>query len=1011
MPDEKKEARDMKDWEEVWDEATVADADELPQLPPDCVELPMIPLRGMVIFPHSVIHLDVGRPKSIQALDEAMLMGREIFFAMQKEVQVDEPNPDDVYAVGTVGEVRQVLKLPGGTVRLMIVGLCRATLEYYSQLEPYAVAVVKEHYDPERATLKQEAMKRRLRDAFAAYAGINRKYPPEAPNHVKSLEAAGELADTVASYLFLPLAERQRLLETFSLTKRMEMLLEIIAKETEILDLERKIGNRVHSQIDKNQKEYYLREQLRAISHELGDGEDRGVEIDEFRARMEGRDLPDYVVERLEKEFSRLRHMPTMTAEANVVENYIDWVLDMPWGIYTEDSLDLAAAERILNEDHYGLTKVKERILEFLAVRQLTDSLKGPILCLVGPPGVGKTSLAASIAKALGRKYVRLSLGGVHDEAEIRGHRRTYIGSQPGRIMQYMKNAGSSNPLFLLDEIDKMASDFRGDPTSAMLEVLDPAQNSTFSDHYLEMPYDLSKVLFITTANVEQDIPEPLWDRMEIVRLDSYTEDEKLEIAVRHLLPRQLKEHGLNKNQLTVGRPALLEIIRNYTREAGVRSLERRLAKLCRKTVKGIVAGQFQKLKIGKANLREYLGEPDYHYDRVDKADQVGVVNGLAWTAAGGDTLTIEAQLLPGKGNLLLTGQLGDVMKESAQAGWTYLRSLAVEDKSLKVPEDVSNIDIHIHVPEGAIPKDGPSAGITMACALASVFSRRPVRHDVAMTGEITLRGRVLPIGGLKEKTIAAHRAGVKTVIIPEGNRKDLAELPKVVRDNLEFICVENLAEVLRVALAGPKTEPTPDSKPEQKTEPENAPEAKAAPVKRRGRPKKQQPKPEPAFTDETGEAVEDVKAVETSDVPEAAEVPEAPKKRRGRPKRVKAAIENTIENTAESTVENITENTPENLSDNIENIIEDKPAIISENVVENAVEDAAPEEAPAAEEAVEAPEAPKKRRGRPKKADKPVADKETASIAEEPKKRRGRPKKTEAAPENLPDNKDEENN
>ena len=771
-------------------------------LPPGCEEYPMIPLRGMMIFPYSAVHLDVGRAKSIQALDEAMLTGREIFFTMQKEVDSDEPAPEDLHEVGTVASIKQVLKLPGGTVRLLIAGLCRARLEYYSQLEPYAVAVVREQPDVEgqdkKTRLQVEALKRRLREAFVSFAALNKKYPPEAANHINGLENPGELADTVASYLFLPLEERQKLLETFDIIERMELLLGIIAKETEILELERKIGNRVHNQIDKNQKEYYLREQLRAINRELGDGEDRTSEIEDFRQRMEGRDLPEYVLERLEKEFGRLRHMPSMTAEANVVENYIDWVLDMPWGEFTEDNLDLAEAERVLNEDHFGLKKVKERILEFLAVRQMTNSLKGPILCLVGPPGVGKTSLAASIARALGRKYVRLSLGGVHDEAEIRGHRRTYIGSQPGRIMQYLKNAGTSNPLFLLDEIDKMASDFRGDPASAMLEVLDPAQNNTFSDHYLEMPFDLSQVLFITTANVEQDIPEPLWDRMEIVRLDSYTEDEKMQIAVRHLQPRQLAEHGLKKSQLKLSENALLTIIRTYTREAGVRGLERQLAKICRKVVKGIVGGKWEKLSVSQRNLKELLGEPSYHYDLIDKEDQIGVVNGLAWTAAGGDTLTVEAQLLPGKGNLLLTGQLGDVMKESAQAGWTYLRSIG---EQYDVPEDIGNLDVHIHVPEGAIPKDGPSAGVTMACALASAFSGRPVRRSVAMTGEITLRGRVLPIGGLKEKSIAALRAGVKTVVIPKGNKRDLAELPEVVRDNLKFICAETLQDVLQVAL------------------------------------------------------------------------------------------------------------------------------------------------------------------------------------------------------------------
>lgn len=768
------------------------------ELPPGCVEMPMIPLRGMLVFPHALVHLDVGRERSIQALDEAMVTGRELFVAMQKDVQVEDPGPEDIYEVGTVAEIKQVLKLPGGTVRLLVAGLHRASLQYYSQLAPYAVAVVQEQPDSRGNDPLAEALKRRLQEAFANFAALNKKYPPEAVARVNAIENAGEAADTVAGNLFLQLAERQKVLETFDLQQRIELLLEIIVKETEILELERKIGNRVHSQIDRNQKEYYLREQLRAINRELGEAEDRSGEIEEYRDRMAKLDLPDFVVERLEKEFTRLKHMPPLTAEASVLENYIDWVLDIPWRVCTEDNHDLAAAEQILNDDHFGLQKVKERILEYLAVRQHSGSLKGPILCLVGPPGVGKTSLAVSIARALGRKYVRVSLGGVHDEAEIRGHRRTYIGSQPGRIMQYIKNSGVANPLFLLDEIDKMASDFRGDPASAMLEVLDPAQNSTFSDHYLELPYDLSRVLFITTANVEQDIPEPLWDRMEIVRLDSYTEDEKYQIAVRHLLPRQRQEHGLTARQLTVSSGALLEIIRSYTREAGVRSLERQLAKLCRKAVKGIVSGDWEKLSVSRRNLKDLLGEPDYHYDLVDKKDRVGVVNGLAWTAAGGDTLTVEAQLLPGKGSLTLTGQLGDVMKESAQTGWTYLRSIG---EKFNVPEDVSKLDIHIHVPEGAIPKDGPSAGITMATALASAFSGRPVKHDVAMTGEITLTGRVLPIGGLKEKTIAAHRAGVKTVIIPKENKRDLPELPQVVRDNLRFVTAETLQDVLNEAL------------------------------------------------------------------------------------------------------------------------------------------------------------------------------------------------------------------
>lgn len=768
-------------------------------LPPGCEELPVIPLRGVLVMPHSLVHMDVGREKSVRTLDEAMLTGREIFLPMQKSVETENPDIDDVYAVGTICEIRQALRLPGGTVRILVNGICRGRLQHFSQVEPYMMAVVE---DIQMTTLlkptMQEALMRRLRDAFINYATLFKKFGPDVAARIETIQDAGELADVIAYYMPLQPEIKQKVLETYDITARYELLLALITKEAEILELEKKIGNRVHEQIDQNQKEYYLREQLRAINKELGDNEDRSGQIEEYRQRMDELQLPEFVVSRLEKELSRLRHMPPLAAEASVVENYIDWVLDIPWNKYTTDNDDLQAAADVLDADHYGLEKVKERILEYLAVRQMTNSLKGPILCLVGPPGVGKTSLAKSIARALGREYVRLSLGGVRDEAEIRGHRRTYIGSQPGRIMQYIKNAGTCNPLFLLDEIDKMASDFRGDPASAMLEVLDPAQNNAFCDHYLEIPYDLSQVMFITTANVEQNIPEPLWDRMEIVRLDSYTEDEKYQIAVRHLLPRQRKEHGLSAKQMTISESALLEIIRNYTREAGVRSLERCIAKLCRKTVKGIVSGKCESVRVSCRNLKELLGEPDYHYDMVDKTDQVGVVNGLAWTAAGGDTLTIEAQLLPGKGNLILTGQLGDVMKESAQAGWTYLRSIGSE---YKVPEDISNLDIHIHVPEGAIPKDGPSAGITMATALASLFSGRAVRHDVAMTGEITLRGRVLPIGGLKEKAIAAHRAGVKTVIIPKENKRDLAEMPKVVTDNVKFVCVSTLQEVLSIAL------------------------------------------------------------------------------------------------------------------------------------------------------------------------------------------------------------------
>ncbi len=763
--------------------------------------IPMIPLRGVMVFPHSVVHLDVGREKSINALDEAMLEDREIFLTMQKDIQTDDPGEGDVYTIGTVAEIKQVLKLPGGTVRLMAEGICRGVIQQYIQADPFAVVKIEEQMDdPSLADdVKIQALMRNLVTSFEQYANLNKKIAPEVVVSVSSVEDPGKLADLVASHLYLPLTERQKVLETADIEARIQLLLETIVKETEILELERKISNRVRTQIEKNQKEYYLREQIRAIQKELGEADDRNSEIDEIRQRMKDRKLPEAVTEKIEKELDRLKIMPPMVAEASVIHNYIDWLLDLPWEIETEDNKDIIQAEQILNDDHYGLEKIKERIIEYLAVKQQTDTLKGPILCFVGPPGVGKTSLASSIARSLGRNFIRISLGGVRDEAEIRGHRRTYIGSMPGRIIQSMKSAKSNNPLFLLDEIDKLANDFRGDPASALLEVLDPAQNNTFSDHYLEVPYDLSKVMFVTTANVEQNIPEPLWDRMEIIRLAGYTEEEKLQIAIRHLLPKQMKEHGLDKKQLTVSENAVRDVIRNYTREAGVRSLERALAKICRKAVRDIVAKKSKQVKVTSQNISYFLGPIVYRYDVIDKKDYIGAVTGLAWTSVGGDTLTIEAQTLPGKGQLLLTGQLGAVMKESARTGWTYLRSIADE---LGIPDNINETtDIHIHVPEGAIPKDGPSAGITMATALASIFTNRRVRHDVAMTGEITLRGRVLPIGGVKEKVLAAHRCGITTIILPMDNKKDIEDIPANVRRKLEFHLVENLKEVLDIAL------------------------------------------------------------------------------------------------------------------------------------------------------------------------------------------------------------------
>jgi ATP-dependent Lon protease len=616
---------------------------------------------------------------------------------------------------------------------------------------------------------------------------------------VITLEEPGRLADVVASHLNLKLSDRQNILEAISVKERLEKLCGILAKEMEILELERKINLRVRKQMEKTQKEYYLREQLKAIQKELGDKEDRAAEADELRDKIKKAKLPKEVNERALRELDRLEKMPPMVAEAMVVRNYLEWLLDLPWNKETKDRLDINVAENILNEDHYGLEKVKERIIEYLAIRQLAKKMKGPILCFVGPPGVGKTSLAKSIARALERKFIRMSLGGVRDEAEIRGHRRTYVGSMPGRIVQNIKLAGSKNPVFLLDEIDKMSSDFRGDPASALLEVLDPEQNSTFSDHYIEAPFDLSKVMFITTANVQYNIPRPLLDRMEIINISGYTEEEKLNIAQKYLLPKQIKEHGLKENQINVSENAIRAIIREYTREAGVRDLERNIAALCRKVARDIVAKKSTGSKITAQNISQYLGIPKYRFGLAEKENQIGVVTGLAWTEVGGEVLTVEVQSHKGKGRITLTGQLGDVMKESAQAGFTYIRSIA--DK-LGISEDFyENTDIHVHVPEGAIPKDGPSAGITMATAIASELSRRKVRRDVAMTGEITLRGRVLPVGGIKEKVLAAHRAGCKTIILPAENKKDLEDIPANVSRKLKFILVDSMEQVLPVAL------------------------------------------------------------------------------------------------------------------------------------------------------------------------------------------------------------------
>lgn len=761
--------------------------------------LPLLPLRGVIVFPYTVIHLDVGRERSISAIEEAMIQDRIIFLAMQKEAQDDDPSEEDIYTTGTIAEIKQLLKLPGGTIRILVEGTGRGKILNYISHDPYLKVEVEEAKEPMETSSEIEALMRYLIDEFETYVKMSKKIPPETVVAVVSLEEPGRLADVVASHLNLKLTDKQAVLEAVDIKKRINILCDILSKEKEILELERKINLRVRKQMEKSQKEYYLREQMKAIQKELGEKDERAAEVEELRKKIEETKLPKEIRSRALKELERLEKMPPMVAEATVVRNYLDWLLALPWHKQTRDRLDIKVAEGILDEDHYGLKEVKDRILEYLAIRKLAKKMKGPIICFVGPPGVGKTSLAKSIARALQRQFVRISLGGTRDEAEIRGHRRTYVGALPGRIIQGMKQAGTKNPVFLLDEIDKLSSDFRGDPASALLEVLDPEQNHMFSDHYIEAPFDLSKVMFITTANIEHAIPRPLLDRMEVIRLPGYTEEEKLNIAVQYLLPKQIKEHGLKKQQLEVSENAVRRIIREYTREAGVRNLERQLASICRKTARDIVSGKTKAVKISANNIDNYLGIPRYRHTEALQAEMVGVANGLAWTETGGEVLNVEVSVLRGKGNLTLTGKLGDVMKESAYAGFSYIRSRIAE---FNLEEDFhEKHDLHIHVPEGAIPKDGPSAGITMTTAMASALMKVPVRSDLAMTGEITLRGRILPVGGIKEKVLAAHRAEIKTVILPKDNEKNLEDIPANVRRKLEIKLVEHMDEVLKEAL------------------------------------------------------------------------------------------------------------------------------------------------------------------------------------------------------------------
>lgn len=768
--------------------------------------LPLLPIRDTVYFPHMIFPLLVGREKSVRAVDEAIAHERQIVLVAQKHINIEDPDPDDLYTVGILAEIMQILRVPDGTVRVMLEGIERVKILRYIQDAPCFKVVALPLPTDERKDLEIEALMRGVANQFEQIVHIGRNIAPEALINAVNTDEPGRLADTITPYLQqLRTDVKQEILETLDVRERLEKLSVVLKKEAEILEIQRNIRNRVEKEMGDTQREFILREQLKAIQQELGERDERGSEIEEHREKIKAAGMPQMVEERALKEVDRLEKMPYAAPEGVVIRTYLDWLTSLPWSKSTEDHVDIDEAAAVLDEDHYGLKKVKERIIEFLAVRQLKGSaMKGPILCFVGPPGVGKTSIGKSIARALGRKFVRISLGGVRDEAEIRGHRRTYIGSLPGRIIQGIKQAGSRNPVFMLDEIDKLGMDFRGDPSSALLEALDPEQNSEFSDHYLEVPFNLRDVMFVTTANLLDPIPSALRDRMEVISFPGYTEDEKRAIAQQFLVPKQREEHGLKEEHLVITEAALRRIIREYTREAGVRNLEREIAALCRKIARRVASGEKDTITVDAADLASYLGQPRYHYGRMEEKDEIGAATGLVYTEFGGDVVTVEVSLMRGhEGKLVLTGQLGDVMKESAQAAHTYVRSRA---KELEIDEEFyQKYDVHIHVPAGAIPKDGPSAGITMATALASALCRRPVRKDVAMTGEITLRGRVLPVGGLKEKVLAAHRAGIRTVIAPEENRNDLEELPENVRSQIEFAFVSNIDEALRVALLKPK--------------------------------------------------------------------------------------------------------------------------------------------------------------------------------------------------------------
>ena len=778
-----------------------------PILPPDPITLPLLPLRDVVVFPHMVIPLFVGRPKSIKALEAAMEQGRQIMLVAQKAAGKDEPKSDDMFEVGCVSSILQMLKLPDGTVKVLVEGVQRANTKTITETDDYFVGEVVPVQAANEATPEIEALRRAVTQQFDQYVKLNKKIPPEILTSIGGIDDPGRLADTIAAHLPLKLEAKQSVLDLFSVPKRLEKLLELLEHEVDILQVEKRIRGRVKRQMEKSQREYYLNEQVKAIQKELGDGEE-GADLEELEKKIKAARMTKEAQKKAESELKKLKLMSPMSAEATVVRNFIDTLVNLPWAKKTKIKHDLANAENVLNEDHFGLEKVKDRILEYLAVQQRVDKVKAPILCLVGPPGVGKTSLGQSVARATGRKFVRMALGGMRDEAEIRGHRRTYIGSMPGKVLQSLSKIGTRNPLFLLDEIDKLGMDFRGDPSSALLEVLDPEQNHTFSDHYVEVDFDLSDVMFVATSN-SMNIPPALLDRMEVIRLAGYTEDEKLNIAQRYLMPKQAKNNGLKDGELEIAESALRSILRYYTREAGVRSLEREIGKICRKVVKGVALKKYVgKVVVTEDNLNDFLGVRKYDFGRAEKKNQVGQVVGLAWTEVGGDLLTIEATVMPGKGNIIRTGSLGDVMKESVEAARTVVRSRA---RRLGLKDEIfEKRDIHIHVPDGATPKDGPSAGAAMTTALVSAMLGIPVRADVAMTGEITLRGEVTAIGGLKEKLLAAHRGGVRVVLIPEENVKDLQEIPENAKNNLDIVPVRWIDQVLEIALEK-APQPLPD--------------------------------------------------------------------------------------------------------------------------------------------------------------------------------------------------------